>query len=56
MLAISRAVGIPLGVAAGYFGGWLDEAIMRVTDIFLAFPPLLSRWRWLRCFRPASLL
>jgi peptide/nickel transport system permease protein len=41
VLAISCAVGIPLGVAAGYFGGWLDELIMRVTDIFLAFPPLL---------------
>jgi peptide/nickel transport system permease protein len=41
VLAISCAVGIPLGVAAGYFGGWLDEVIMRVTDIFLAFPPLL---------------
>jgi peptide/nickel transport system permease protein len=41
VLAIACAVGIPLGVAAGYFGGWLDETIMRVTDIFLAFPPLL---------------
>ncbi len=41
VLAISCAVGIPLGVAAGYFGGWPDETIMRVTDIFLAFPPLL---------------
>jgi peptide/nickel transport system permease protein len=41
VLAISCAVGIPLGVAAGYFGGWLDETIMRATDIFLAFPPLL---------------
>jgi peptide/nickel transport system permease protein len=41
VLLIACAVGIPLGVAAGYFGGWLDEAIMRVTDIFLAFPPLL---------------
>lgn len=35
------AIGTPLGMAAGYFGGWLDEAIMRVTDVFLAFPPLL---------------
>ena len=41
VLAIASAVGIPLGVVAGYFGGWVDEAIMRVTDIFLAFPPLL---------------
>jgi peptide/nickel transport system permease protein len=41
VLLIACAIGIPLGAAAGYFGGWLDEAIMRVTDIFLAFPPLL---------------
>lgn len=34
-------IGTPLGAAAGYFGGWIDEVIMRVTDIFLAFPPLL---------------
>ena len=41
VLVIACAIGIPLGVVAGYFGGWLDEALMRVTDIFLAFPPLL---------------
>ncbi len=34
-------IGTALGAIAGYFGGWIDEAIMRVTDIFLAFPPLL---------------
>jgi peptide/nickel transport system permease protein len=38
---IACVIGIPLGVVAGYFGGWLDEVIMRVTDVFLAFPPLL---------------
>jgi peptide/nickel transport system permease protein len=41
VLLIACVIGIPLGVVAGYFGGWLDEVIMRVTDIFLAFPPLL---------------
>ena len=41
VLVIACVIGIPLGVVAGYFGGWLDEVIMRVTDIFLAFPPLL---------------
>jgi peptide/nickel transport system permease protein len=41
VLLIASAIGIPLGLAAGYFGGWIDEVIMRVTDIFLAFPPLL---------------
>lgn len=34
-------IGAPLGALAGYKGGWLDEVIMRVTDLFLAFPSLL---------------
>ncbi|MGO9142469.1 MAG: ABC transporter permease [Streptosporangiaceae bacterium] len=54
VLLIACAIGIPLGLAAGYFGGWLDEAIMRVTDIFLAFPPLLLALA-LAAMLPASL-
>jgi len=34
-------IGTPLGALAGYKGGWMDEVIMRVTDLFLAFPSLL---------------
>lgn len=34
-------IGAPLGALAGYKGGWIDEIIMRVTDLFLAFPSLL---------------
>ena len=34
-------IGITLGSIAGYFGGLIDEVIMRVTDIFLAFPALI---------------
>lgn len=34
-------IGTPLGALAGYKGGWVDEAIMRTTDLFLAFPSLL---------------
>jgi len=41
VIAISLAVGIPLGAIAGYMGGWIDETIMRVTDMFLAFPSIL---------------
>jgi peptide/nickel transport system permease protein len=41
VLLFSLAVGVPLGIAAGYFGGWVDNVIMRVTDVFLAFPALL---------------
>lgn len=40
-LAIAALIGIPLGVVAGYVGGWIDDVIMRVTDVFLAFPALL---------------
>lgn len=34
-------LGTPLGALAGYKGGWMDEGIMRITDLFLAFPSLL---------------
>lgn len=34
-------VGVPLGLLAGYFGGWVGELIMRVTDVFLAVPNLI---------------
>lgn len=48
-------VGIPLGLIAGYFGGALDEVLMRVTDIFLAVPPLLLALA-LATVLPASML
>ena len=41
VVAAAALIGIPLGAVAGYCGGWLDEALMRVTEIFQAFPPLL---------------
>lgn len=34
-------IGVPLGGLAGYYGGKIDEVIMRITDIFLAFPSLI---------------
>jgi peptide/nickel transport system permease protein len=36
--AIQLILGIILGAAAGYFGGWIDNIIMRLTDIVLSFP------------------
>jgi peptide/nickel transport system permease protein len=41
VVALAAGVGVPLGALAGYIGGRLDEVIMRITDVFLAFPPLL---------------
>jgi peptide/nickel transport system permease protein len=40
-VAISIAIGTPLGVFAGYVGGIVDDAIMRLMDVFLAFPGIL---------------
>lgn len=37
----SLAIGVPVGVIAGYVGGAVDELLMRITDVFLAVPALL---------------
>jgi peptide/nickel transport system permease protein len=34
-------IGLVIGVVAGYVGGWVDNVLMRLTDIFLAFPRLI---------------
>jgi peptide/nickel transport system permease protein len=39
--AFSVVIGVILGAAAGYFGGWVDAMISRVMDVLLAFPQLL---------------
>lgn len=40
-VGISLLIGVPLGAIAGACGGRIDNVIMRITDIFLSFPPLL---------------
>ena len=37
-VALAAAVGIVLGVAAGYYGGWIDMVVMRAIDVLWAFP------------------
>lgn len=41
VLMIDLPLGVLLGIVAGYFGGWIDEIIMRIADIFMAFPRLI---------------
>ena len=41
VLVLASLIGTLLGVLGGYVGGWLDEGVMRITDIFLAFPYLV---------------
>jgi peptide/nickel transport system permease protein len=38
---IATPIGLLVGTVSGYFGGWVDTVLMRVTDIFLAFPRLI---------------
>ena len=37
----SVAIGVPLGLAAGYFRGWVDEVLMRAADVLMAIPAIM---------------
>ena len=39
--AIALALGLSLGLVSGYYRGWVDELVMRLADVTLAFPTLL---------------
>jgi peptide/nickel transport system permease protein len=41
VVILASFIGVPLGAIAGYHGGRIDDVLMRITDLFLAFPPLL---------------
>ena len=41
VVSSSLILGLTIGTLSGYYGGWLDEIVMRVVDAFLAFPSLL---------------
>src|SRR6185503_1958058 len=40
-VAIAAFVGTAMGLAAGYFGGWVELALMRAVDAMLSFPPFV---------------
>ena len=40
-VALAVVIGLSVGLSAAFFGGWIDEALMRITDIFLSFPHLI---------------
>jgi len=40
-VAIIFLMGVSIGMAAGFYGGWVDQLLMRVTDVIYAFPDLL---------------
>jgi len=53
VLSISVPVGVFLGLVAGYIGGMIESFIMRVTDIFLALPPLVMALAICAAFTPS---
>ena len=40
-VGISISAGVPLGLVAGYYGGLVDEVVMRIMDAMMSFPPIL---------------
>ncbi len=40
-VAICLLVGLPVGLAAAYYGGWVDQILMRVMDVLMSFPTVL---------------
>jgi len=39
---VSAIIGIAIGVISAYYGGWVDMVLMRITDVFMAFPFMLA--------------
>src|SRR3972149_3707663 len=49
---IATLIGAPLGIVTGYFRGRLDDLLMRVTDMFMAFPRLILATAIAAALRP----
>ncbi|MSO76717.1 MAG: ABC transporter permease [Alphaproteobacteria bacterium] len=49
----AMAIGVTLGLVAGFYGRWAGEAIMRVTDVFLAVPQLILALALAQLFSPS---
>lgn len=47
-------IGLTMGLIAGYFGGWVDDLIMRIVDVFYAFPALLIIIMMMAYFRSGA--
>src|SRR3989338_3541282 len=51
-VGIGAAAGLLIGIASGYIGGWLDEALMRLIDAVQGFPAILSALLFATVFAP----
>nr|WP_249218841.1 ABC transporter permease [Falsirhodobacter algicola] len=51
--AISAPIGLVVGMLSGWFGGWVDMVLMRLTEIFLAFPSLILALAFVAALGPS---
>jgi peptide/nickel transport system permease protein len=54
-IALAGSLGTVMGLAAGYFGGWLDAVVMRIVDAFLSMPLVLVALVAVAVFGPSFL-
>jgi peptide/nickel transport system permease protein len=52
VVVLVAPAGLAIGCIAGYAGGWLDRLLMRVTDVFLAFPRLILALAFVAALKP----
>ncbi len=55
-VGISISLGAVLGAVSGYLGGWVDTAIMRLVDVFMAFPRIVLAIVFVAVFEPSVFL
>lgn len=53
---IALFLGVLLGLVAGYYGGWIDELVMRLADVTLAFPTLLLLIAMVAALQPSMVV
>ena len=51
-VALSVSIGLVIGSLSGYFGGWIDQLLMRLVDILMAFPGILLAIAFTAVFGP----
>ena len=50
VIGISAIIGVPFGMIAGYYGGFIDKVLMRISDVLLSFPSLLLAFIFVAAF------
>ncbi|MCV4276026.1 ABC transporter permease [Pseudomonas capsici] len=55
VLLLTLPIGVLVGVAAGFYGGWAERILMRMTDVFMAFPQLVLALAFVAILGPGLL-